>query len=84
VYKVASFEVVDIPLLEKIGSTKKPVIMSRGMASKEEISAAIKTLKKFGCPHIVLLHCISAYPAKPENMHLATIPDLRKRFKVDV
>jgi len=81
-YKVASFEVVDIPLLECIGKTKKPVIMSRGMASVEEITLAIKTLKKFGTSEIILLQCVSSYPAKPEDMNLSMIPDLRKRFKV--
>ncbi|MDO8562004.1 MAG: pseudaminic acid synthase [bacterium] len=82
IYKVASFEVVDIPLLEKIGKTRKPVIMSRGMASVEEIKLAIKTLKKFGTPEIILLQCVSAYPARPEDMNLSMIPDLRKRFKI--
>lgn len=81
-YKVASFEVVDIPLLEKIGKTKKPVIMSRGMASVEEIKLAIKTLKKYGCPQVAILHCVSGYPAKVEEMNLSTIPDIVKKFKV--
>lgn len=82
VYKVASFEIIDIPLLEAIGKTKKPVIMSRGMATKEEISLAIKTLKKFGTKDIMLLHCVSAYPAQPEDMNLATIVDMPKKFGV--
>ena len=81
-YKVASFEVIDIPLLEKIGKTKKPVIMSRGMASVEEIKLAVKTLKKHGCPQVVILHCISGYPAKAEEMNLSTIKDIIKKFKV--
>lgn len=84
IYKVASFEVVDIPLLEAIGKTKKPVIMSRGMASVEEISLAIKTLHKFGTKELVLLQCVSAYPADPKDMHLANIPDMQKRFKAQV
>lgn len=83
-YKVASFEVVDIPLLKKIGQTKKPVIISRGMASMEELKLAIKTLKQWGCPQVLVLHCISSYPAKPEDMNLATIPDLAKRLKAPV
>jgi len=82
IYKVASFEVVDIPLLKRIGQTNKPVIMSRGMASEEEIKLAIKTLKKAGCPNIIILHCISSYPAKPEEMNLTTIADIVKKFKV--
>ncbi|MFH0923774.1 MAG: pseudaminic acid synthase [Candidatus Falkowbacteria bacterium] len=81
-YKVASFEVVDIPLLKKIGQTKKPVIMSRGMSSAEELELAIKTLKDNGAPQIAILHCVSSYPAKPEEMNLATIPDLNKKFNV--
>ena len=84
VYKVASFEIVDIPLLERIGKTKKPVIMSRGMASIEEIRLAMKTLRKFGTKDIVLLHCVSAYPASPADMHLSTISDMRTRFDVQV
>lgn len=81
-YKVASFEVVDIPLLEKIGKTKKPVIMSRGMSSKEELQLAIKTLKENGCPEVAVLHCVSSYPAKSEEMNLATIPDIKEKFDV--
>lgn len=81
-YKVASFEVVDIPLLKKIGRTKKPVMMSRGMANVEELKLAIKTLKDNGCPQVAILHCVSSYPAQPEEMNLATIPDLVKKFKV--
>lgn len=81
-YKVASFEVVDIPLLKRIGQTKKPVIMSRGMATREEIELAIKTLKENGAPQIAVLHCVSSYPALPEEMNLATIRDLTERFNV--
>lgn len=82
VYKVASFEIVDIGLLEKIGKTKKPVIISRGMASLDEIKLAIKTLYKNGTPQIAILHCVSDYPADPKDMNLFTIPDLAKKFKV--
>jgi len=81
-YKVASFEVVDTPLLEKIGQTKKPVVMSRGMASDEEVELAINTLKKFGAAGVALLHCVSSYPAKPEEMNLSTISHLAEKFKV--
>ena len=83
-YKVASFEIVDIPLLERIGRTKKPVIMSRGMATLDEIRLAMRTLKEAGTKDIVLLHCVSAYPAEPEEMNIATIPDLAKRFNIPV
>ncbi|MSR71056.1 MAG: pseudaminic acid synthase [Candidatus Taylorbacteria bacterium] len=81
-YKVASFEVVDIPLLEKIGQTKKPVIISRGMATDEELELALVTLRKNGTPSIAILHCVSSYPAKPEEMNLSTIADLAKHFDV--
>jgi len=79
-HKVASFELVDIPLLKKIGSTQKPVIMSTGMASIQEIEEAVDALKDAGCPDITLLKCTSAYPAQPEDANLKTIPDLHKRF----
>jgi len=81
-YKVGSFEVVDLALLKKIGQTKKPVIISRGMASAEEIESAIKTLKKAGASQVAVLHCVSSYPASPAEMNLATIPDIAKRFGV--
>src|SRR3989344_1522261 len=81
-YKVASFEIVDSPLLERIGKTKKPVIMSRGMATEEEIRLAIRTLKRYGCPAIALLHCVSSYPTQPDQMNLATIPDIAKMFNI--
>jgi pseudaminic acid synthase len=81
-YKVASFEVIDIPLLERIGQAKKPVIMSRGMASLEEIKLAAKTLKENGTPQVAILHCVSSYPAKPEEMNLATIPELSRKLNV--
>ncbi|MDD5145043.1 MAG: pseudaminic acid synthase [Candidatus Pacebacteria bacterium] len=81
-YKIASFEIVDLELLKKVAKTKKPVIISRGMASVEEIELAIKTLKENGTPEVAVLHCISSYPALPEEMNLATIPDIAKRFNV--
>ena len=81
-YKVASFEVVDIPLLKKIGQTKKPVIMSRGMASLEELKLAVHTLKENGAPKVAILHCISSYPAKPDEMNLATIPEILRKLDV--
>lgn len=81
-YKVASYEITHIPLLKKIAKTKKPVIISRGMATSEDITLALKTLRAGGAGDIILLHCVSAYPAKPEDINLLTIPDLQKRFGV--
>lgn len=81
-YKVASFETGHIPLLKKIGQTGKPAIISRGLASAEEVDLAVKTLKDAGAPSIAVLHCISSYPALPEQMNLKTIPGLKKKFDV--
>jgi pseudaminic acid synthase len=79
-HKVASFELVDIPLLKKIGSTKKPVIMSTGMATEEEIQEALDALRLTGCPEVTLLKCTSAYPAKPEDANLNTLSDMATKF----
>ena len=79
-YKVSSFDVVNIPLLKKIGLTKKSVIMSVGMANLDEIRIAYDTLKKNGCPEISLLHCISSYPVNYEELNLSKINDLKKKF----
>jgi N-acetylneuraminate synthase len=83
-YKVASFEVVDLPLLRKIGKTGKPVIMSTGMATLAEIDEAVGTLRQSGCTQLALLKCTSAYPALPEDMDLRTIPHLADAFGVPV
>jgi len=83
-YKVASFEVVDLPLIKYIAQTKKPMIISTGMASLEEITEAVQVAKENGCQDLVLLHCISSYPAPVEQSNLLTIPDLIKRFNTTV
>jgi pseudaminic acid synthase len=79
-YKVASFELVDTPLLERIGRTKKPVIMSTGMATRSEIETAVKSLRSAGTEEIALLKCTSAYPAPAESMNLRTIGEMQKVF----
>jgi len=79
-YKIASFENNHIPLLEKVAKTGKPVLMSTGMASTEELEEAVRTLKDHGCVQIVLLKCTSAYPSLFEEANLMTIPDLAERF----
>lgn len=82
VHKVASFEVVDIPLLKKIAQTGKPIIMSTGMATLAEIDEAVRTLREAGNNQLVLLKCTSAYPALPEEANLRTIPHLSQAFGV--
>jgi N-acetylneuraminate synthase len=84
VHKVASFELVDIPLLRKIAATGKPVIASTGMSTQQEIAEAVKTLRDSGCQQLALLKCTSGYPAQPEEMNLLTIPDMAKRYQVPV
>jgi len=84
VYKVASFELVDIPLLRKIAQTKKPIIMSTGMASLAEIDEAVNAILEAGGSKLALLKCTSAYPAPPEEMNLRTIPHLSEAFGVPV
>ncbi len=80
-YKVASFEVTDLPLIEHIARQGRPVIMSTGMANLAEISTAVETVKRAGAP-LALLKCTSAYPSPPESMHLRTIPHLAEAFQV--
>jgi N-acetylneuraminate synthase len=82
VHKVASFEIVHLPLLRKIAQTGKPVIMSTGMATLAEIDDAVRTLREEGCEQLVLLKCTSAYPAPPEEANLRTIPHLSEAFGV--
>ena len=81
-YKVASMEIIDIPLLKKVAQTKKPVIVSTGMASLSEIEEAVKTLKQYGTTDILLLKCTSAYPADPKDANLKTIKHLSDTFGV--
>lgn len=81
-YKVASFELIDLPLIKKIAKTGKPIIMSTGMASAEEINEALTAARDGGAPGVALLKCTSAYPSLPEEMNLRTIPELERRFKV--
>ena len=79
-FKIASFEMVDLPLLKAVAETGKPVIMSTGMGALGEIEEAVATLRSHGCDQIVLLKCTSTYPASPEEANLRTIPVLRDLF----
>lgn len=83
-YKIASFELNDIPLIKKVAQTGKPMIMSTGMATISEIYEAVETAKKNGCKDIILLKCTSAYPADPKEANLTTIRSLREIFGVEV
>jgi len=81
-YKVASFELGDLPLIRKVASTGKPIIMSTGMATLDEISEAVEAALKGGCSGLALLKCTSSYPAPPDEMNLRTIPHLAETFGV--
>lgn len=83
-YKVASFELVDIPLIEYIASKGKPMVMSVGMGSVEEIEEALAACRRMGNEQVVLLKCCSQYPSHFEDMNLSVIPDMQKRFGVPV
>ena len=79
-YKIASFEMTDIPLIKEIAKTKKPVIISTGLASLKEIEYSIKNAKKYGIKDIIVLYCVSSYPAKLEDFNLNNINILKKKF----
>jgi N-acetylneuraminate synthase len=83
-YKIASFEIVDLPLIEYVAGRGKPMIVSTGMATREEIAEALQTARAAGAPAVALLKCISAYPASPDAMHLRTIPHMREVFGVPI
>ena len=81
-YKIASFEVIDLPLIKRVAQTGKPMIISTGMANEQEIDEAIKAAKENGCKELVVLHCVSGYPAPAEQYNLRTIADIAERFNV--
>lgn len=83
-FKIASFELTDLPLIRKAASKQKPLIMSTGMASLSEIEQAVNTANKAGCQDIILLKCTSTYPALPDNTNLLTIPHMRQAFGCQV
>ena len=81
-YKIASFEAVDLPLIKYVASTKKPIIISTGMANFEEISEAYHTAFDNGATEIILLHCVSGYPVPADQINLSTIGDIAEKFDV--
>ena len=83
-YKIASPELVDIPLIERVARTGKPMIMSTGMATVDEINDAVTAAKNGGCSQLVLLHCVSSYPAPYEQTFLKNIPELSEKFNVPI
>lgn len=83
-YKIASFEAVDLPLIKYVASTGKPMIISTGMADKEEISEAIQAAYDGGCKELAILHCVSGYPAPAEDYNLRTIQDMIQSFNIPV
>jgi len=83
-YKIASFENIHIPLIRKVASTGKPVIISTGMATVAELDETVRTAREYGCKDIILLKCTSTYPATPDNTNINTLPHMRKLFDLQV
>ena len=81
-YKIASFEMTDLPLIRYVASTKKPMIISTGLANEEEIGEVIVTAREAGCVNLALLHCVSSYPAPPKDYNLMTMTDRKIKFGV--
>ena len=81
-YKIASFEAIDLPLVAYVASKRKPMIISTGMANLDEIGEAVSTARENGCEQLILLHCVSSYPAPDEQSNVRTVPDLAERFGV--
>ena len=83
-YKIASPEIIDLPLIEVVASRGKPLVISTGMASEVEIEEAVSTAQHAGASDIILLHCISAYPTQPKDSNLLVLPDLSKKLALPV
>ena len=83
-YKIASFENTDLPLIRKVASTGKPMIISTGMATHEELVESVEAARAAGCADLVLLKCTSTYPALPDDTNLRTIPDMQRQFRCQI
>ncbi len=83
-YKIASFELVDLPLIAYAAKTKKPIIISTGMATKREIDEAVQEARKNGAKELAILKCVSSYPADPSHMNLRSIPHMQKTFGLPI
>lgn len=83
-YKISSFENTDLPLIRKVASTGKPIIMSTGMASIAELDESVRAAREAGCQELVLLKCTSTYPASPDSTNILTIPHMRELFSCEV
>lgn len=83
-YKIASFENIDLKLVKKVAQTKKPMIVSTGMASIAELDELVRTARQNGCADLTLLKCVSNYPANPEGFNLRTLPHMQELFKCNV
>ena len=81
-YKIASFEAVDLPLIRRVAKAGKPMIISTGLASLDEMAEALAAAREGGCQDVALLHCVSSYPAPVEEANVRTVPDLARRFDV--
>ena len=83
-FKIASFENNHLPLINKVASTGKPIIISTGMATAADLDLAVSTAQQAGCKELILLKCTSTYPATPHNTNLSTIPHLKQLFGTEV
>ena len=84
IYKIASFENTDLPLIQRVAATGKPLLISTGMTTQEELDETVDAARKAGCKDLTLLKCTSTYPATPENSNLLTIPYLKDRYGCEV
>jgi len=83
-YKISSFENTDLPLISKVAETGKPVLISTGMATRDELEQAVFTVRDAGCDKLILLKCTSTYPADPGNSNILTIPDMKQQFNCEI